>query len=57
MPPVVYIGPVVGRLLTGEVLVVDAVLMAGEVLVVAGDWTGGICDWDLTGGRMLGVGH
>jgi hypothetical protein len=49
--------------LTGEVLVVDAVLMAGEVLVVgkvgvvAGDWTGGIRDWDLTGGRMLGVGH
>jgi hypothetical protein len=54
---------VVGRLLTGEVLVVDAVLMAREVLVVgkvgvvAGDWTGGICNWDLTGGRMLGVGH
>ena len=49
--------------MTGEVLVVDAVLMAREVLVVskvgvvAEDWTGSICDWDLTGGRMLGVGH
>ena len=35
----------------------DKACVVGKAGVVAGDWTGGICNWDLTGGRMLGVGH